>query len=130
MKKLFVNTLHLVLGLLGSIAPISEAWAQGAVPGPQTPGLVQTLSGMLPMFVVVFMIFYLLVLKPQQAKIKAQQDLLGGLKKGDSVVTSSGIVGKVASLDTDYLQLEVSPNVKLKVERQHIARREKKDVTA
>lgn len=69
---------------------------------------------MMPMFAVVFFIFYFMVIRPQQKKMLDQEQLVKGLKKGDSVVTSSGIFGKVVSHDESSVTLEVSPNVKLK----------------
>jgi len=55
-----------------------------------------------------FMIYYFMIIKPQQLKAKTQADLMTSLKKGDAVVTSSGIFGKVSSVETDGVQIEIS----------------------
>ncbi len=83
---------------------------------------------MLPMFVVVFLIFYFLVMRPQAQKLKTQNDMLAALKRGDHVVTSSGMMAKVAGVEKDYVLLEVANNVRIKFEPGHIAKRlEKQD---
>ncbi len=78
---------------------------------------------MLPMFIMVFFIFYFMVMKPQQAKLKAQQNLLTGLKKGDTVVTTSGMIGKIAGVEKDHVSVEVAANVRVKMEPTAIARK-------
>jgi preprotein translocase subunit YajC len=65
-----------------------------------------------------------MVLRPQQLKEKAQDDLLKGLKKGEGVVTSAGIFGKVAGVEEAAILLEVAPNVRVRVEKTSIVRRE------
>lgn len=109
--------------ILGSVA---EAYAQAPVAPSQVPGPGQTLVKMLPMFLVVFMIFHFMVIKPQQQKVKSQEELLGSLKKGDGVVTSGGLFGKVSAIEEEHVLLEIAPNVKVKVERTSIARRDTK----
>lgn len=92
-----------------------------------SPGFGELLSRMLPMFAIVFLIFYFMVMKPQQDKIKAQRQLLGSLKRGDNVVTSGGIVAKVAGVEQNYILLEVSNNVKIKVEAFHVVKKIEKN---
>ena len=86
-------------------------------------GFGDVLFKMLPMFGMVFFIFYFMVIKPQQQKLKSQQDLIQGLKKGDSVVTSGGIIAKVAAIESDHVLLDIAPNVRLKLEPGHISKR-------
>jgi preprotein translocase subunit YajC len=86
------------------------------------PSFTSSLLEMMPMFMIVFMIFYLMVLKPQQKKLQDQEKLIKGLKKGDQVVTSSGIIGRVAGTDKDHILLELSPNVRVKFQPTHIAK--------
>ena len=107
----------------------TDAFAQAA-PAQGAPGFGEMLTSMLPMFAIVFLIFYTLVFKPQQKKVKEQQDLLTNLKKGDSVITSSGIYGRVASIETGYLMLEIAPNLKIKIEKAHVLRKEDKEKEA
>lgn len=87
------------------------------------PGFSEILAKMFPMFVVVFMIFYFMVVKPQNQKLKAQQTLLSSLKKGETVVTSGGVVAKIVALEEDCVLLDLSNNVRLKVEKEHIVKR-------
>ena len=91
------------------------------------PGFGDVLFKMLPMFFMVFFIFYFMVIKPQQQKLKSQQDLLQSLKKGDSVVTTGGIIAKVAAIESDHVMLDIAPNVRLKLEPSHVAKRFEKN---
>ena len=102
---------------------VSTAYAQVEQSVPAQPGFGEVFSKMMPMFAIVFLIFYFMVIKPQQTKLKAQEDLLKDLKKGDMVVTSGGIVARVAGIEEDCVLLDLSNNVRLKVEKQHIAKR-------
>lgn len=90
------------------------------------PGLADMLFKMLPMFVMVFFIFYFMVMKPQQQRLKSQKELLESLKKGESVVTSGGILGKIAGIEGELVLIEVAPNVRIRVEATHIARKVEK----
>jgi preprotein translocase subunit YajC len=113
------------------IAAFMLAWApnllaQTPAPG-QSPGLAQMLTNMLPMFAMVFLIFYLLVFKPQQKKLRDHQILMEALKKGDTVITSSGIIGRVAGVEKDYILVEIANNTRVKFERSHIVKKEEKE---
>jgi preprotein translocase subunit YajC len=92
------------------------AFAQAA---PGFGGAGQMLS-FLPL-VLVFVIFYFLLIRPQQKKAKQHQEMLGRLKKNDEVMTSGGIYGKVVALTDQMVTLEVAPNVRLRVSRSHIS---------
>ena len=91
------------------------AYAQ-AVPGTGGPGPMMTL---IP-FVLIFVIMYFMVIRPQQKKSKEHQDLLNKLKKNDEVMTSGGIYGKVVDLKETIVTLEVAPNVRIRVHRPQI----------
>jgi preprotein translocase subunit YajC len=107
----------------GSFAAV--AVAQAATPAaPPQHSFGAVLTQMMPMFAMVFFVFYFMVLRPQQLKEKAQDDLLKGLKKGEGVVTSAGIFGKVAGVEEAAILLEVAPNVRVRVEKTSIVRRE------
>jgi len=114
------NRLISILAALQILVLSSSAFAQ--TQGPAVPSFSQALAKMLPMFVMVFMIFYLMVLKPQQKKLLDQQKLLESLQKGNTVITTSGIIARVASVEKDYILLEVASNVKVKFDRSHIAK--------
>lgn len=67
------------------------------------------------LFVGLLAIMYFVLIRPQQRQVKEQQTLLAGLKKGDDVITSSGILGKIFAVDEKVITLEVSSGVKLRV---------------
>ncbi len=72
------------------------------------------------MFGAIFLIFYFMIIRPQQKKAKDRTKLLSNLEKGDKVVTSGGIHGIIAGLDEKTLLLQVSDNLKIKVDRSAI----------
>lgn len=65
------------------------------------------------MLVIIFALFYFLIILPQKKKQKEMKDMLESLKKGDKVITQGGIVGTIASLTDEEIQLKVSENVKI-----------------
>jgi len=94
---------------------ISDAFAEAA-PAAQQPGI----EGMLfPLGILVF--FYFLFLRPQSKKAKEQKQMLAALTKGAEVVTTGGILGKVADLDENFVKLEISDNTFIQVQRHAIA---------
>jgi preprotein translocase subunit YajC len=126
MRQIQIFSSRFLALLLSTIAFSSQALAQTAGPvagQPAAPSISQVFIQMLPAFCMAFLIFHFLVVRPQRTKLKTQQDLLGSLKKGDNVVTTGGIHGRVAAVEKDYILLEVASSVKLKLEREHIARR-------
>jgi preprotein translocase subunit YajC len=96
----------------------SLAWAQGTTGG--TSGMGSFLS--LVPFVLIFVIFYFLLILPQQKRQKHQKAMLESLKKGDKVVTASGIWGTVSNLGKETVTLQIADNTKIKIQREHIAR--------
>jgi preprotein translocase subunit YajC len=92
------------------------AYAQG-FPGVDGPG--QLLS-FLPL-ILIFVVFYFLLIRPQQKKAKQHQEMLGKLKRNDEVMTSGGIYGKVVALADNVVTLEVAPNVRIRVNRPQIS---------
>lgn len=73
-------------------------------------------------FVLIFIIFYFLLILPQQKRQKKLKAMLEALKKGDKVVTSGGIWGTVTNLGKETVTLQVADNAKIKVQRESIAR--------
>lgn len=96
---------------------ISSAYAQTA--GAADPG-ASILMQMLPL-VLVLVVFYFLLIRPQQQARKRHMEMIAALKKGDIVVTSGGLIGKVKSVQEDEARLELSPNVEVRVVRGTIA---------
>ena len=93
---------------------ISQAWAQGA--GGSSDFLVQLFP-----LVLIFIVFYFLLIRPQQSKMKAQREMLGGVKRGDRVVTGGGIIGLVTKVISDNeLQVELAEGVRVRVLKQTI----------
>ncbi len=79
-------------------------------------GTEGTLMSMLPL-ILMFAIFYFLLIRPQQKRAKEHRAMLEALKKGDEVVTSGGMYGRVASIVEDVVTLEVAPNIKIRVQK-------------
>jgi preprotein translocase subunit YajC len=96
----------------------TSAWAEGEAGGGGLGGL---LSGPLPMLVLMFAVFYFLLIRPQQKKAKAHKEMLGNLRKGDTVLTSGGLYGKITGLTDSVVVLEIAPQVRVKVSRGHVA---------
>jgi preprotein translocase subunit YajC len=93
---------------------ISDALAEAA-PVAQQPGI----EGMLlPLGVLLF--FYFLFLRPQSKRAKEKKDMIASLKKGAEVVTSGGILGKVADMDDNFVKIEISDNIFIQVQRQGV----------
>jgi len=98
---------------------VALAQTQAPVAGPQ--GVGQILASPIVMMVVIFAIIYFLIMRPQQKKQREHQDLLRNLKKGDRVVTLSGIYGTISALDEKIVSLQVDGKVRIKVSRQSVS---------
>ena len=73
-------------------------------------------------FIAIFAIMYFLILRPQQRRAKEQKALVQGARRGDLVVTSGGLIGKVTkSTDDSEVELEIAPNVRVRLARSGIA---------
>lgn len=99
-------------------------------PAPEQPGFMESLVGMLPMLAICYLIFWVMVIRPQESKVKKHKQLLESLKRGDSVVTTGGIIGRVSSVEKDSVMVEIAPNVKVKFSQSHIVGLEKGDAKA
>lgn len=73
-------------------------------------------------FLLIFIVFYFLLIRPQQQKQKQQRALLDALKKGDKVVTTSGIWGTITNLGKETVTLQIADNTKIKMQRDNISR--------
>ena len=94
---------------------ISQAWAQGAGGG-GGDFLVQLFP-----LVLIFVVFYFLLIRPQQAKVRAQREMLAGVKRGDRVVTGGGIIGLVTKVNSDNeVQVELADGVRGRIIKQTI----------
>ena len=105
----------------------STAWAMGTAEkaggagGEGAGGLGGLLSSPLPMLILMFVIFYFLLIRPQQKKAKAQREMLSNLRKGDNVITSGGIYGKITGIDDQVVVLEIAPQVRVKMNRASVS---------
>jgi preprotein translocase subunit YajC len=73
-------------------------------------------------FILIFVIMYFLILRPQQKRVKQHQEMVKNVRRGDTVVTSGGLIGKVTKVvDDDQLEIEVSDGVKIRQMRQMIS---------
>jgi preprotein translocase subunit YajC len=79
----------------------------------------EMLPQLLPL-VLIFVVFYFLLIRPQQKKAKQHRELLANLRKGDNVVTGGGMMGKVVKLEDNVVHVEIADNVRIRVIRQTI----------
>ena len=96
----------------------SVAHAMGAAPSggeSQNPIL-----GLMPL-ILMFVIFYFLLIRPQQKKAKQHREMLTGIKKGDKVLTSGGIYGRVLEVDNDVLTVDIGHDMKIEVNRNFVS---------
>lgn len=77
-------------------------------------------QALIPLVLIVF-IFYFLLIRPQQKRAKQHRQLLGNLKRGDVVVTSGGLHGKITGLTDTVVTLEIADNLRVKVSRSYIS---------
>jgi len=79
----------------------------------------EALSGFLP-FIIIFVLFYFMLIRPQMAQAKKVKAMLAALKVGDEVSTSGGILGKVTKLNDQFAILEVNANSQIKIQKQTV----------
>jgi preprotein translocase subunit YajC len=89
---------------------ISSAYAQAA--GGGDPGFM----GFLPI-ILMFVLLYFLMIRPQMKRAKETKQMIEALQKGDEVVTAGGVVGRISKLGEQYLTLEIAPNIEVVVQR-------------
>ncbi|GAB3381333.1 preprotein translocase subunit YajC [Spongiibacter taiwanensis] len=95
---------------------ISQAHAQSGAAGAPPGGELFQIG----FLVLMFALFYFIAIRPQRKRQKEHAAMISALSKGDEVVTSSGILGKINKLDDDYVVVSVSDNVELKFQRSAI----------
>jgi preprotein translocase subunit YajC len=87
----------------------------------QTDGGVTSLFSSLLPFLLIILVFYFLILRPQQKRTKDRAKLLEAVKKGDKVITSSGIYGTIEGLEDKTVLVKISDNTKVKMDRSAIS---------
>ena len=99
------------------------AYAMGTAPsggaGPGGPG--GGMVGALLPLLLMFLVFYFLLIRPQQKRTKEHRDFLDALQKGDEVITSGGIYGRVTGITENVVTLEIADKVRVKIQRGNIA---------
>jgi preprotein translocase subunit YajC len=94
---------------------ISDAWAQQAAPDAGA-----TFLSFLPL-ILIFVVFYFLLIRPQAKRAKEHRKMVESLAKGDEVVTNGGLLGRVTEVGENFLIVEVADGVRVKVQRQMVA---------
>ena len=89
---------------------ISPAYAQAI--GGGDPGFI----GFLPI-ILMFVLLYFLMIRPQMKRAKEQKAMIEALQKGDEVVTAGGVVGRITKLGEQYVTIEIAPNTDIVVQR-------------
>ncbi|MDD7908752.1 MULTISPECIES: preprotein translocase subunit YajC [Pseudovibrio] len=90
---------------------ITPAYAQSA------GGAPDMLMSILP-FILIFVIMWFLIIRPQRQRMKAHQELVNNLRRGDTIVTSGGLIGKVSKVvDDNEIQVDIAENVRIRVVR-------------
>jgi len=90
--------------------------AAAAAPSGGASFFIQTIP-----LVLVFVIFYMLLIRPQQKRMKQHQQMVSTLKRGDTVVLSSGVIGKVSKVDDAEVAVDIAPSVSVKVVKSMIS---------
>ncbi len=94
---------------------ITPAYAQGAPAGGS-----DMLVSLLP-FIAIFVIMYFLILRPQQKRVKAHAEMVKNLRRGDTVITNGGVIGKIAKVIDDHeVEIEIADGVKIRQVKQMV----------
>jgi len=93
---------------------IQNAWAEG---GNASQGDLTSIF----LLVLLFIVFYIILIRPQQKRVKEHKAMVSSLGKGDEVITNGGLFGKVTQLHEDFLTIEIATNVEVKIQRPSVA---------
>jgi preprotein translocase subunit YajC len=94
---------------------IASAYAQAAAPGGSSPESFLIMVGGM------FIIFYFLLIRPQQKRVKEHKNMVASLKKGDEVITNGGLLGRLTEVGDHFVTLELAESVEVKVQRQAVS---------
>jgi len=87
----------------------------------QEAGAAPSMTYNLILFGGMFVLFYFILWRPQSKRAKEHKELIGGITKGDEILTSGGLLGKVVRVSDDYLAIQVAEGVELKVQKGSVA---------
>ncbi len=96
---------------------VTQAFAATSTGGDAFGG---TITGLLPI-VLIFVIMYFLILRPQQQRQRQQREMIANIRRGDTVVTSGGLIGKIAKVDENEILIEIAEETRVRVVRSMIA---------
>ena len=96
---------------------ISDALAEAAPAAAKQPGMLEALFP----FIILFVVFYFLLIRPQSRRAKEHKKMVEAISKGDEVLTSGGVYGRIVEVGETHLLLEVADNVQLKVQREAVS---------
>ena len=102
-----------------SFSFISVAHAQTAPAATSEGGMGSSLMGMLPL-VLMFVVLYFIMIRPQMKKQKEHRKLIEALGKGDEIVTSGGLLGRVSTVGDNTLGIEIASGVEIQIQRQAV----------
>ena len=107
-----------ILTAIFAIIGMTSAYAaDAAVPaGAQQGGLLS----MLPLFLILILFMYFMIIRPQTKRAKDQKNLIGNLKKDDEVITSGGIAGTITKIGTDFICLNIAEGVSITIQKNAI----------
>jgi preprotein translocase subunit YajC len=95
---------------------ITPAFAQGAGPAAGGSFILQLLP-----FLMIFAIIYFLIIRPQQRRLKEHREMVEAIRRGDTVVTSGGLIGKVTKVDETELTIDIAENTRVRMIRSTVA---------
>ena len=97
----------------------SIAYAMGQAPAGQQSG--SALAGFLPI-IIILLVFYFILIRPQKKQMQQHQQMLNALKKGDMIITSGGIHGKITALKGKQVEVEVAPGTRILINKQAVSK--------
>jgi len=108
---------NIIRSIFTSIAALlaftTPAFAEGG-------GSANSFTQLIPL-ILIMLIFWFLLIRPQQKRAKEHRSMVEGLKKGDKVMTNGGIFGSVTDVKDDYLKIEIADGVRIKIQRDAVA---------
>ena len=98
---------------------VTQAFA-ATTPAPDAGLLGGPIGSLLPI-VLIFVIMYFLILRPQQQKQRQHREMIANVRRGDTIVTSGGLIGKVAKVDENEIQIEIAEETRVRIVRSMVA---------